>query len=227
MADDPNTPATGKADPEAAFTKLLEKHNSDGMALARLLFNENHDLRQKNAEIRGKVPADGSVVLAPDQAKIWSDYQALGKPEDLRKIAREHPELASKVAGFEREKEIANYGEIAHMKPSVLGVLADRDRVAFEVVDGKEKDGDGKPVPVVMVKAGDKAPVPIDDYAKTHWGDFLDALKTSTDAPARPRSTPTTGSHATTTTRASGREQPAPEQAEAAALMSTGRYGIF
>ena len=179
-------PDKGKADPEAAFTKLLDKHANDGIALARLLHGENHDLRQKNADLRGKVPTDGSVVLTGEQVKEWSAYQALGKPDDLRKTVREHPELAQKVSAFEREKEVADIGSIAGMKPSVLQLLADRDKVTFEVKDGK--DDKGKPTQTVMVKVGD-ALTPIDEYADKHWADLLPSLKpesgTTAKAPAR------------------------------------------
>lgn len=177
-------PDKGKADPEAAFTKLLDKHSNDGIALARLLHGENHDLRQKNADLRGKVPTDGSVVLTGEQVKEWSAYQALGKPDDLRKTVREHPELAQKVAAFEREKEIADIAQKAGgYKPSVLQLLADRDKVAFEVKDEKGKDG--KTTQVVMVKVGDKEPEPIDDYAATHWADLLPSLKPESGATAK------------------------------------------
>lgn len=225
MADDPNkeAPAQGKADPEAAFTKLLDKHANDGIALARLLHGENHDLRQKNADLRGKVPTDGSVVLSGDQAKEWSAYQALGKPEDLRKTVREHPDLAAKVSAFEREKEVAGIGQIAGMKPSVLQLLADRDRVAFEVREGKEKGKDGKPTQVVMVKAGDADPVPLDDYAAKHWSDLLPSLKPDAGTQAQRRGTPNFDPPGQSEANRTPPEKQ--EQIDYQALKGTGRYG--
>ena len=75
---------------------------------------------------------------------------------------------------------------LAGFKPTVLDRLAVQD--GLTVVIKAEKDKAGKDVEVPHVKGEGDATTPLADYAKTHWADFLPALKGEEARPTPPGS---------------------------------------
>jgi hypothetical protein len=150
-----------------AYIAKLEKEN----------FNYRRDranLREENAALKAKVPADGAVVLSADDAKAWEAYKALGKPDDLKNSAKLSQTDAADLARFRKAEVAEKAGEIAKFKPSLLGRLISADGLTLEF--GTEKK-DGKDVPIVSVKGADGKLTPLADYAENHWGDALPALQ--------------------------------------------------
>jgi hypothetical protein len=189
-ATPPPAPPTPPApDPAEGYKKLLEKHNNDAAIVAGKLYDENHSYRQTIRELKGKVPADGSMVLSADQAKVWTAYLELGKPEEIATLKHEHGQYATERQAADREKFHGEVADAHGYKVSVLSRLIDQDKIEVEL---KDATVNGKTVRVAHVKDGENL-TPLPDYAKAHWGDFLDVLPRT---PAvRPIGTPRTGAN--------------------------------
>lgn len=171
---------------EAAFKRLLEKHNNDAAHVAGKLFDENYQYREKIrqlerqvAETQGKLPADGTLVLSAEDSKRWQAYQTLGEPDAVKQGLDERTKLQGDLAVKERESLLRSVADVTKWKPTVLSNL---DRIAK--AEGKELEFivrevtvDGKPVKAAFVKEGDKE-TPAIDYATSAWADFLPALTT-------------------------------------------------
>lgn len=192
----PSPPAPAPVvDVSEGFKKLLEKHNNDAVALAAKLHDENHSYRQKNSSLKAKVPADGSLVLDADQAKAWTAYVSLGKPEEITVIKTEHDQFATERQAAAREKLHGEIAEAHGYRVPVLSRLIDQDKL--EVVEIKEaKNAAGKTVKTAHVKDGDKV-VTLPEYAKAHWSEFLDSLPIT--PASKPIGTPRTSAAPTRT----------------------------
>lgn len=170
---DPKTPDLVKA-----VEGLIAKHG-DSTAALRVLLAENHSYRDQLRETKAKLPADGSLVLAGDDARDWSTYRQLGKPSELRKAIEEGSTATAERDALRKAGTIREAAELHGYKPSVLLTLAEKLDVGFADVKG----ADGKVTRKAVIKLADpegKAPteLPLDDYATKHWADFLPALKT-------------------------------------------------
>jgi len=172
-----------------AVEGLVARHG-DPTAALRVLMGENYTLRDQARDLKGKLPAEGSVVLAGDDARHWGDYRKLGAPADLRRAIDAGKQFEAEAGGYRKAELIGRAAEVtaidgARIRPAVLGRLA--EGLDIEVRDELNKEGkpvlkDGKPVRQAVVKGeGDKV-TPLADYAKQHWGDFLPALKAEADA---------------------------------------------
>jgi hypothetical protein len=182
-----------KVEPTPDLGKLVEaavaKHGDQTGALkafAADLYAARDDLKA----VRAKLPPDGALVLTGDDAKDYGAYRNIGKPSDLRKVVDEHATLATENAGLKRDQELRGVAEKAGVKHAVLKTLA--GALAFgETEIETTKDGKKLKSTVVTVKDGEAAPVPFDEYAAKHWGDFLPALKpvaqTTTTNPRQPQ----------------------------------------
>jgi hypothetical protein len=180
----PTPTPTPAPDPTEGYRKLLEKHQNDVGAVAAKLYDENHSLRQKNSDLRAKVPADGSAVLDPDQASAWTRYQALGSPDDLTTLKTEHGQFATERTAAAREKLHAAAADAHGYKAAVLSRLIDQDNLDVAVKEGPARDPrTGEPVKVAVVKHDGKE-TPLPDYAKAKWTDFLAALPKEPPRPA-------------------------------------------
>jgi len=172
-------PAEKKSD---GFEALAAKHSSDGIGLARDLYGQLQAANARVAELSGRVPAEGAVVLAGDDARAWGKYRGLGKPDELKTQLEERAELSGKVSRFERAAVISAVAEASGFNAKVLGTLA--GDLEFEVADETVK---GKPIKVAYVKEGDKKTA-LDKYAESNWGDFLPSLKPA--SASKPLGTP-------------------------------------
>jgi hypothetical protein len=178
------TPSPTPGDPAEGYRKLLEKHQNDTGAVASKLYDENHSLRETNRTLKAKVPADGAVVLTPDQAKAWSAYTALGTPEVVTVIKAEHGQYATERQAAALDKLHGQAADAHGWKPAVLARLVAQDRLEVTLITAK--DAAGKEVTTAHVKDGGQD-VTLPEYAKAHWGDFLEVLA------AKPAAAPSFG----------------------------------
>lgn len=193
-----------------ALQSLLKKHG-DANAVALLLLQENHGYREKLREARAKLPPEGALVLAGDDATRWAAYRQLGEPTALATLRDEHATLSGEVATHRREKLVGEAATLSGYKPAVLSRLA--GDLALEIRDVTEN---GKTTRrAVVVEADDRA-TPLSDYAEREWKDFLPALKApAATTPDRPLGTParraTQGAGAASGTTTPVVEPPPPE----------------
>lgn len=169
----------------ASLESLTKRHGSSD-AVAMQLLRENHDYREKIREIRGKVPADGSLVLSAEDAKHWQAYQTLGKPADLSSALSERGQFKAELEGLRKERLVGEAAAIAGFKPTVLATLVKADGIELAV-----SQPDDKGVRTVTVKDGDKD-VPLAEFAESRWQDHLPALRAAQQPPGTPgRESPT------------------------------------
>lgn len=175
----------GSGGVEQSFQKALDKRNNDGVALARELYDDNYNLRKKNRELsdeatqlRGKVPAEGAVMLSADEATAWQAYKALGTHEEVKTAIEQRTQLQGQLDALQREAALRDAAAAAGYK---FSVLQDRDKVAR--IDGKELsyavkevEKDGTKSRVAFVKDGDTEK-PLTEYAQEQWGEFLPSLQ--------------------------------------------------
>jgi hypothetical protein len=177
------------SEPEG-YKALLEKHGSPD-AVALTLYTDNYKLRDKNRELSARIPAEGAVVLSGDDAARWRSYQELGKPDDLKKIVREHGEFSKENGRLKRTTELDDIADLAGYKRSVFRTVA--GDTAFVVTEEKKRDAStGKDVVVRVphVKGEGDETTPLSEYAEAHWTDFLPSLDTDQGKQAGPRGTP-------------------------------------
>lgn len=186
MADDPTD--KGGADPAQAFQGRLTKMNGDAMAFATQLFDENYRLREDRRvlgeelkEAKKATPPAGAVVLAPDKAKEYEEYQALGTAKDLKTRIEAHVTLETEVKDLKKKEVIREVAEIYGYKPSVLEALDKmQGGLEFEIrVDEKSKRK------VADIKDGDKA-TPFPQYVEDNLADYLPSLKVEQGPPTQP-----------------------------------------
>lgn len=172
------------AEPPADINKRIEtllKAHGDANGAVRALLTERDQAFQQLADVRSKLPKEGHRVIDPDAGRLLDEYAALGhKPADIKAALAERDDLKGKVAKRERDDHHARVAGLHGFKPSVYATLADRDGVEAVVVEEKDPRTQ-KPVEVAKVKGrddkGNETLTPLPEYAETHWGDYLPALK--------------------------------------------------
>jgi hypothetical protein len=186
---DPGNPGGGAGgqDPASAFQRLLDQNKNDGLAVASKLFDENFQLREKNRELKGKLPTDGAVVLSADDAKEWQAFKALDKKaEDVKKALDSSAELEKQnkeLAGMESLRELSDIGlDGSKLKISVLKDQMQRFPDA-ELTFKSEKDKDGNEAKVAYIKPDkDSKELAFTEFATDKFADYLPSLKVSTEA---------------------------------------------
>lgn len=190
-----------------AVEGLIARHG-DSTAALRVLLGENHSHRDKIRELTSKIPQDGSVVLTGDDSKRWSHYRELGDPSELRKALTERDQYKTDADGLRRAEVHRRAAEVSGFKAGVLDTLVERDKLAVEVVEEKDKfgkpviDKDGRAVQVAVVRGDGDTVTKLADYASERWADFLPALKGT--PPERPNGTPAIGRQRIPTTPEAG-----------------------
>lgn len=159
---------------DRAVTDLISKHGDSASAL-RTLLADRDKLTAELAEIRKQLPKAGHAVFDPDTVKSYEAYKGLGTPDEVKLAVYERDELRAWKANQEREKFVGEVSANVGYKASVLSALLSRDEVELVLVDGKDRVGRPAKVAAIAVEGGT---VPLDEYAKKHWGDFLPALQT-------------------------------------------------
>lgn len=159
-----------------------EKLDVDGFARKLLeLQEDNFKYRQRLREAEGRLP-EGSLVLKGDDAKAWSQYRDLGRPQDIRTMLDERKTLSEWKRGREQADTLAEAARLHGWKPSVLTRFAKADGLEVVVDDDPEaKDQDGKPVRKGFVVTrgddGQERRTPLDQYAGTQWQAELEVLR--------------------------------------------------
>jgi hypothetical protein len=193
------TPESGGGNPAAPATPdyaaELAKHRGDQSALAMALLGENATLRQAAdklkadyAEARRKIPAEGSRVLAAEDAARFDAWSALGDPADVKKRLDAGDEAAGKVKAHDRRRLIEQAAAAQGWDPDVLEHLAGPDLQ----IDLKDVTRNGKPAKsaevVLTTQEGGKERVErvaLDKHAEKAWPKFAASLKAGT-APRDP-----------------------------------------
>lgn len=178
-------PALTAADLSKAIKDVVKDHAGDRDAALRTVMLDRDKLRDEAAELRGKLPKEGVVILDDDARALWETYQALGKPEDLTKALETGKAAGDELASLKHERFIGEVAGLVKWKPSVLA-----DRVAATKVEVVVKDEPDPKDPkkqatlkVPHVKLDGDKTQPLASYAETHWADYLPALKVE---PAKP-----------------------------------------
>jgi hypothetical protein len=177
----------GAPDPAAAFQRMLEKNNQDGVKLASTLFDENFRYRQTIREMKEQMPKDGAIVLTAEQAKKWEAYEALGQePKDIKKSLDKIPDLektSKELGSMENLRELAEIGldgsklKVPVLKDLILNKFPD---AVFRFVD--EKDKDGNQVRNAYIKAtADGQETSFKDFSDQNLTDYLPALKVTAE----------------------------------------------
>lgn len=170
---------------------LVAKHG-DSTAALKVLLGENHQYRDQIRDLKAKLPKEGSVVLSDDDAKLFARYKTLGDVKTLETALSERDQYREESDGFKREKLHADVAAVAGFKPAVFSRLATTDGLDLAVREAKDKAG--KPVKVaVVVSTGDDGKTtdtPLVEYAETHWGEFLPALRPDGQIVKKPTGTP-------------------------------------
>lgn len=184
--DNPSGTSSPEDDPEEPRertrpTDILDRHGRDALRLAEKLADAQNDtfslreknrrLREETAALRGRVPADGSVVLSAEDAAAWKAYQELGKAEDLKKRLTDSEGATTELTKLRRDAVIRDVADVAKFRASVLA-----DRAQGLDLAVREVEENGKKVKRAVVVTDGKD-TPLDAYAKEHWADYLPALQ--------------------------------------------------
>lgn len=190
------TGASTPPDPAEGFKRLLAKHENDAIRVAEKLYGENYELRRDNSALKGRVPAEGDVILKGDDLKRWQKYQELGDPADVRKSLDMGKEAVADRDRFRRAEGYEKAAQVAGLKPAVFRRLAEAEGLVIEIGEVKQ---DGKAVPTAFVKGEGDSTTPLGDYVDTNWSEFKPALVgeaapekkvTGTTPPRRPFAIP-------------------------------------
>lgn len=158
------------ASPERLAEKLEEAHGENFR-----LRETNRGLRGENDTLKGKVPAEGAVVLTGEDAAAWGVFQGLGKPDEVKTKLGQVETLTGELTGLKRDATLRDVAAAAGYKFTVLKQLgADREYELRDVTDGE-----GKATKTAFIKDGDTFK-PLAEFAQTAWSDFLPALAATT-----------------------------------------------
>jgi hypothetical protein len=143
--------------------KLAESENANWQ-----LREKNRTLRHERDDARGKVPAEGGTVLSKDEAAAWATYQALGKPDEVKRTLEASTTAQQELTGLRRAETIRTVAEAHGYKAPVLAKLpslAGKELVLKDVTE------EGKQVKRAFV--GDQ---PLVDYIQANDAEFMPAL---------------------------------------------------
>lgn len=182
---DAQAAATTTPDPRTGFQNLVERQGGVDAA-AFLLYQENHGYRdrlrqteQQLRDLQGRLPGEGAVVLAPEQAQAWQSYQALGQPDEVQQRIADYSRL-------QREAHFRDVAEAHSFNPVVLAGLPGAADLTIEI---GEETLNGKTSRVAYVVQADGKKIALPDYAAQTWGPFLPALQAGGAAAATPSGT--------------------------------------
>ncbi len=188
--DDGDDPQGGESPKKPRPSDLAAQYHNDAMRLSERLaevLDDNFKLRDKNrtlttelSEAKGKVPADGAVVLDKAEAAQWEAYKALGAPDALKTTLAATEDAQSQLAALKRERTIADAAAAHDYRAATLAKLpslAGKDLIV------KDVEIDGKPARQAFVAADGKEQ-PLAEYISAHDPEFLPALTADAAKPA-------------------------------------------
>lgn len=165
----------------ASLTADAEGYKKDLETLRTENFNyreQRRDLRTQLDAAQAKVPAEGTMVLSAEDAKLFASLQEIGKLDEISNRLKKATEL-------ERSAAVSRHAQLAGYHPSVLGQLLPADAqlvVKREQVDGKEME-----VPYLTVEGKD---VQLQSHMQTNFAAFMPALQQVNNPTANQRSWP-------------------------------------
>lgn len=142
-------PAMNTEEIRAFVQSIIGTQNVDSQV--QRLMTENFEYREKNRVMRaeldaakGRIPAEGAVVLTGDDVKLFNDFKALNlKPAEVTTLQTEFKALQGEVTTAKRKDSIATAAHAEGYDPTVLGTLiGDQELVVKPVtedVDGKNQ----------------------------------------------------------------------------------------
>lgn len=170
--EDPGGGGGGKTTPDLLdqARRTLDKNRNATKVVARLL-EDNHEQREQIRELQAQVAPKGAVILTGDDAKAWEKIKALGKPEDIEKAVKEHPDLLKFKTERETTDATRNVARMMDYDPEVLVDVTNARGLEYEVRSETVKDTNGKEekrqVPHVRVKGQANAKFePLGEFAK-------------------------------------------------------------
>lgn len=183
----PEPTASKAPDLGKAADGLIAKHGDPSAAL-RVLIAENYGYRDQLRDLKSKLPGDGAVVIKDDDAKAWEAYRKFGSPKDIKAALDEGSLAKSEAADYRRDAVMRQAADLHFPgKSGVLSTLAVGLEIEFQ--DGTDRAG--KPTKQAVVKGEGDAVVPLTEYAKKNWADFLPSLQS--DSARKPLGSPATG----------------------------------
>lgn len=182
----------GESDPKEkavdlskSISNLIERHGTAETAI-RVLLSENFHYRDQVRDLKTKLPPDGSVVLATEEAKAWQSYREFGEPREVRKKIDEALSLSIENSRLRKLEVVREASELHGYKASVLATLVEKLDLAIGESNGK--DGKAAKAAQVVTKEADgkEQRISLADYAESNWQDFLPALKSDGKPPIVP-----------------------------------------
>lgn len=154
---------------------LLARHNNDAMAVVATLLTENHGLRDERRTLRGQLPAQGAVVLAPEQATAWQAYQQLGAAPDLQTALTEREQLQQRIATLQQDSTLRDVAALAKYDLEVLRTIG--GDLSYVIKD-ETVNGKAEKKVFVKVKEGEaEKEIALDKHAEAAWAKFLPSLR--------------------------------------------------
>ncbi|HEY7195528.1 MAG TPA: hypothetical protein VH439_17425 [Gemmatimonadales bacterium] len=180
----------------AAFDKYLARHGGNALKAARAAIEETNDLRQKNAalevqltEMKKKLPADGAVVLSPEDAKKWEGFKLLeAEPKELAELLDAYEALQAKEEQREFTELVTQAAADLGWNKHALVKLLDGAEVALRDVVVQDAENGSRTEQLLHVRAkdaDDKTPWElVDQYvARTNkeWLPILESVAVERD----------------------------------------------
>lgn len=169
---------------EAAVTALQAKEGAAPLEFAAKIYGQNLLLQEENkniknglSEIKAKVPAEGSVVLAGDDAKAWEAFKGLGRPDEVKTQLEAAKTATAELAKVERSRLAARAAKTVGYDPDVLEDLLPKfgDGAVLEV---KSEQKEGKAADVAYVKDASGS-TELSKFVEEKLPKYLPSLKTS------------------------------------------------
>lgn len=221
---------TARPTGDAAVSLALASHHRNPVKIAKVMQREIDRLTALVE--RGATPA-GAVVLTGDQAKAWTAYQALGKPEDLSALKGERDTLKTTLAERDAsEKRLSAADSAAEAlgwnSKATRRLVADQ-KLTLEMRETEVDDGKGqkvkKPMPFVLSGEGATAKAePLADVITKEHDVYLPAL-TASATPTTPQPSPASRYPVTPPAPTNGGNGQGDKE-RASELRSTGNYAF-
>lgn len=200
------------------FENMTEAEKSE---MLKGLIADKYAAQEDLKALQAQTPPEGSRVLTAEQAEEWRQYRELGEPADITKAFEDHAASVKERAGLLRDQMLYKVADVEDMNRNVLKTLAGDD---LDISVTTAKDSNGREVERAIVRDEYGDAVPVEEYAKKHWPEFLPALKTVKPAPQQKggKAAPTPREEAP-----SVRRGPDPDALKVLLERSNGRYSRF
>ena len=149
---------------ESVVAGLITKNGNDPSKALETLVQENYGLRSNNRELKDqieklKVP-EGSTVLAAEDAKIFEEFKALGKLEEIKKTIESFNTVNTELNTLKKESVVREAANLHKYKFNVLNDLVTAKGLQLEIGETEVQGDDGKTtkqaVALVKDQAGNK-----------------------------------------------------------------------